>query len=430
MAQPTIFDRLLESVSPGCEVPEDLDSVTDIGEEVPAEEVGLAARVPQEIWARVEDLYRTGMHPAIGLCVRRHGAVLLDRSIGHARGNEPRSSGGAAAATGLTTRTPINLFSAAKPVTAMLMHKLEEQGVLHLDDRVCDHIPEFARHGKERITLRHVLTHRAGIPELPEQAFDLDHLADPEAVLEILCDLVHSGPPGGPPAYHAISGGFVLAEVARRASGRDPRELLDSEIKQPLGVRWLDFGVDEAHVDEVALNASTGVLPPPVAAHLARVVGAEYEHVIELSNDPRFLRALVPSGNCISTAHDIAVFYQCLLDEGEWQGRRVFEARTVRRAIRPDEDSLRFDRMLMLPMRYGTGFMLGNRGLSLYGWNHPRAFGHLGLSNSFTWANPERDLVVALLTTGKPVLGTHVLALPRLIGAIHSALPRTRQRSG
>ena len=67
--------------------------------------------------------------------------------------------------------------------------------------------------------------------------------------------------------------------------------------------------------------------------------------------------------------------------------------------------------------------MLGTSTLGVTGWNHPNAFGHLGLSNIFTWADPDRELVVALLTTGKPVLGTHLLAVPRFISAIHESFP-------
>jgi len=74
-------------------------------------------------------------------------------------------------------------------------------------------------------------------------------------------------------------------------------------------------------------------------------------------------------------------------------------------------------------LRYSEGFMLGAEGLTLYGWHHADAFGHLGMSNLLTWAEPSRDLVVAVLTTGKPMIGTHVLAFPRLIGAIHDAYP-------
>ncbi len=78
--------------------------------------------------------------------------------------------------------------------------------------------------------------------------------------------------------------------------------------------------------------------------------------------------------------------------------------------------------MLGVPMRYGTGFMLGTETVSLYGWNRPRAFGHVGMSNLFTWADPDQELVVALLTTGKPVFGSHLPALVRLMGGIYTAV--------
>jgi len=81
------------------------------------------------------------------------------------------------------------------------------------------------------------------------------------------------------------------------------------------------------------------------------------------------------------------------------------------------------DRMIGLPLQYGAGFMLGTSTISLYGWNHPRAFGHVGLANSFTYADPDRSLVVALLTTGKAVVAPHLPALLNLIAEIHRTFP-------
>ena len=72
------------------------------------------------------------------------------------------------------------------------------------------------------------------------------------------------------------------------------------------------------------------------------------------------------------------------------------------------------------------GFMLGNRALSLYGWNHPEAFGHIGLTNVFCWADPERSLVAVVLTTGKPILSLHALRLAQLQSEIHRAFPAQR----
>ena len=92
------------------------------------------------------------------------------------------------------------------------------------------------------------------------------------------------------------------------------------------------------------------------------------------------------------------------------------------------QNAWEIDLTLMMPIAYSPGFMLGNGSLSLYGWNHPRAFGHIGLSNVFCWADPDRDLVVALLTTGKPVVSLHVVRLCQLIAAIHDCFPPVARR--
>jgi len=408
-------------------IPRELESVTHRGDEVHPREVRSTRKAIEAVWQRAEALYRTGTQPGFQLCIRRKGAVVLNRSIGHARGNAPDDPRDAAKLD-MTTETPVNVFSAAKAVTAMLLHKLDEQNVLDLDDRVCEFIPEFAQHGKERATIRHVLSHRAGIPNLPPDSMDLDLLTQPERVIEILCDSKPRTRPGRLLAYHAVTGGFVLAEIVRRVTGQSIRELLEKEIREPLGLRWMHYGVARADLGRVALNARTGPpIPGPLSAMLTRALGAEYDQVIALSNDPRFLTGVIPSANIFTTAQDMASFYQCLLSGGELDGVRIFEPRTIHHAI-DEQSAWEVDLTLMMPIAYSPGFMLGNHYLSLYGWNHPQAFGHLGLSNVFCWADPERELVVALLTTGKPILSLHVLRLAQLISEIHDSFPATKRR--
>jgi CubicO group peptidase (beta-lactamase class C family) len=409
-------------------VPRDLEAVTHRGDEATARQLRIPRKSLEAVWYRAEALYRTGVHPGLQLCIRHRDRVALNRSIGYARGNAPDDSPDATKLD-MTTETPVNVFSAAKAVTAMVLHKLNEQGVLHLDDRVCEFIPEFARHGKKRVTIRHVLAHRAGIPNLPPESMDLDLLAHPERVLHILSDAPPRSRPGRLLAYHAVTGGFVLAEIVRRATGLSIRDVLDKEIREPLALRWLRYGVEPANLEKVALNALTGPpIPPPLSGMLTRALGAEMSEIIALSNDPRFLTGLLPSANVITTAEEMARFYQCLLNEGELDGVRVFDPRTIHHAI-DEQSAWEIDLTLMMPIAYSLGFMLGNHYLSLYGWNHPRAFGHLGLSNVFCWADPDRDLVVALLTTGKPILSLHVLRLVQLISEIHLCFPETRRRA-
>jgi len=125
----------------------------------------------------------------------------------------------------------------------------------------------------------------------------------------------------------------------------------------------------------------------------------------------------------IVRARDVAIFYQCIMDGGTFAGTRVFAEDTVQRALQAPHDELVVDRMLGLPLRYGSGFMLGSESISPFGWNRPLAFGHVGMSNLFTWADPERQLVVTILTTGKPVIGPHLVPLVKLLTGINEIYP-------
>jgi CubicO group peptidase (beta-lactamase class C family) len=390
--------------------------------EAPPRKTGLTPDSVARIWGAVEDLYRSGSYPAVALCLRRHGHVVVDGAIGHARGNVP---GGDGALVRATPSTLFNLFSASKAVTAMVLHLLDDRGLVHLDDAVAEYIPEFSRHGKEWITLRHVLTHRAGIPTVPGQPVDAEILCDWDRILDILCNAKPTFPPGRRLAYHALTGGYIIGEVVRRVTGRDIRRVLREEILDPLGIRHLSYGVAPDEVEQVAQNVSTG--PPvlwPLTWLFKRALGVGLDEATALSNDPRFLTAIVPAGNVIGTADEACRFYQLLLDEGELDGVRVLEPRTVRRAV-SESAFFEVDLTLALPVRYGMGFMLGGDVFSIYGHATPRAFGHLGFTNIVTWADPERDIAAALMTSGKGAVHAGVLRWLKVMRVIAAECPRT-----
>ncbi len=354
-------------------------------------------------------LYRTGLHPAIGLCVRRRGHVILERAIGHLRGNTPGAPPDA-------PRTPIrhdslfNFFSASKAVTAMVIHLLDERRMLHLDDAVVEYFPEFGKNGKDGLTIRQLLTHRAGIPVVRDVDVDVALLTDPQKLLGILCEAKPISVPGRRLAYHALTGGFVRGEVVRRVTGRDVRRVLREEILQPLGFATFDYGIAAERSREVAENAFTG-LPafPPQSWALERVLGLGPREATRMSNDERYLTGIVPSGNIIGTAEEASRFFQMLLQEGELGGVRVFDRRTVRRAVR-EQSYLEMDWFLGMPVRYGMGFILGADHFTPYGPHTPAAFGHVGFTNVIAWADPARELSVGLMTSGKPFITPGQLA--------------------
>jgi CubicO group peptidase (beta-lactamase class C family) len=394
------------------------DEVTErSAAEVEPRAAGLQPADVDAIWAAAVGVYTSGLYPAIQVCLRRRGKVVIDRSIGHLRGNAPDDPRDAAPVRA-TPRTLFNLFSASKAVTAMLVHLLDERRLVHLDDPVAHYIPEFARHGKQRITLRHVLTHRAGIPQIPPELVDVGLLEHPDQILQLLCDARPRHYAGRKLAYHALTGGFVLGEVIRRVTGKDARRFLKDEILTPLGFDAFEYGVPQARMAEVAINAFTGPpLIPPLSTIIKRALSVDFKGAVRMSNDPRFLTSIVPAGNIIATANEASRFMQLLLDGGALDGTRVFEQRTVSRAVAEDS-YLEIDLTLGIPIRYSMGFMLGSRLASLYGLDTSRAFGHLGFTNVMMYADPERDIAVGIMTSGKPVFSPgllHTFWLPQVI---------------
>lgn len=382
--------------------PEEVTSRSPDGE-VDPRSVGLSREDVDEIWRSVVRLYRTRLHPAISLCVRRHGAIVLDRAIGHLHGNAPGAPPGEPAVRARHDSL-FDFFSASKAVTAMVVHLLDERRLVHLDDAVAEYVPEFGRNGKQGMTLRQILTHRAGIPVVRDAPIDLDLLGDWDRVLAILCQARPLSVPGRRLAYHALTGGFVLGEVVKRVTGKDIRAFLRENVLDPLRFATFDYGVPLERVGEVAENAFTGFPSvPPQSWFLERALGASMTAATSMSNDPRFLTAIIPSGNIIGTAEEASRFFQLLLNGGELGGVRIFEERTVRRAI-AEQSYLQVDSFLGIPVRYGMGFMLGGRTFSPYGKETPNAFGHIGFTNVIAYADPDRQISVGLMTSGKPFI--------------------------
>ena len=360
-------------------VPKELERVTSYKpeDEVDPVDAGMSKRGVESIWSAVEDLYRTGIHPAISFCLRRRGKIVLKRAIGHARGNGP-GDGPDIEKIPATPDTPICLFSASKAVTAMLIHLLVERGKINMMDPVSYYIPEFVSYGKEDITIYHILSHRGGIHSLPRN-IDPEIVFDHDAFTKLLCESKHVSQGGRRMAYHAITGGFILGEIVRRVTGKDIRELLVETLKKPLGFRYFNYGISDEDSNKVAVNYYTGwPVIFPFSIHIKRALGASWKDIVSISDDARFMKEVIPSGNMVSTADEMSRFFQLLLNRGELEGVRVFEPITIRRATMA-VGRLAIDRTVMLPMRYSAGLILGSNPMGMYGPFTQHAFGHPGI---------------------------------------------------
>jgi len=398
-------------------VPARLAEVTAIDHEseVAPEKAGLKRADIQRIWAAAEALYRSGAHPAITLAIRKRGHLVLHRAIGALRGNAPGETG---PILPLRPDAPVCLFSASKAITALLLHKQVEEGRLQLDDTVARYLPAFAAHGKGNVTIRQLLAHRAGIPTLPVRHPDPSLLRHWDALIDMLCIAPPSDPEFQSQSYHALTGGFIAGEIVRRVSGRELPEEPERVSTKPFGLRSLVYGLPPERRHLAPKSYGTGPRAIwPLSQYVHRIIGVTFERAASAANEDGFLSAVVPAGNMFANANDTSKLFQMLLNGGSLDGVQVFRPETVAEAIRPCGKT-QFDTMLMLPMRFSAGFMLGGTPFGLFGPNSRSAFGHLGFSSVLAWADPSRELSVALLNTGKSVAPLAAMRWLQLVSTI------------
>jgi CubicO group peptidase (beta-lactamase class C family) len=365
----------------------------------------------------LDRVYASGAYPGFTVCVRKGNQVVINRAYGHARGNAPQDPKGSEKVP-MQVDTPICLFSASKAVTAVLMHQLAAEGLVNLDLPIAHYLPSFAAHGKGKITVAQMLAHRGGVPmiDLPKGELKADLLLQWDYVVKVLCE-------GKPQrmnklSYHAVTGGFLLAEILQKVTGDSINAYLDSRIRKPMNMRFFSYGLDKADRPLAAQNAVSGMkVLWPISAFAEEALGVNFDEVVAISNTDVFFDAVIPAGNLYATAEELSRFYQMLLNGGTWQGKTILHPEAVRRAVKPLP--LGFDWSLKIPMRYSEGLMLGMKPFSLFGPNNPEAYGHLGFMNILGWADPERELAVAFLPTGKAILGTHIVPMVDMLNRIN-----------
>ena len=281
---------------------------------------------------------------------------------------------------------------------------LVEEGKLSFNDRVADHLPEFAARGKAEITIHQVATHQGGFPSshLSRDAW-LDH----KKMREQVCDFSLEWAPGSRMAYHGRSAHPVLAMVMEAATGQDFRDIIRERVLEPLGLADdLFVGVPEKLHHR--------------CAEMYYTPGSEMPY----DNSAELRLAGLPHGGGFGTARGLAAFYQMMLAGGELHGRRVVGRRTLEYAIRNWTGDM-VDENMGMPMHRGIGPHLrgttpGIRGLGSFA--SPRTFGHGGAGNSYCWADPDSGVSFAYLTNCRIPDPWHMARLDLVSNFVHSAI--------
>ncbi|MET7639096.1 serine hydrolase domain-containing protein [Streptomyces sp. NPDC005438] len=295
------------------------------------------------------------------------------------------------------------VYSATKGATSTAVHLLVQRGLLDLDAPVSWYWPEFGANGKEDIPLRWLLSHQAGLAAL-DRPLPLREALDWYPMVDALAAQRPLWTPGTAHGYHGRTWGWLVGEVIRRVSGRTPGRYFADEVAAPLG---LDFhiGLPEAARDRVSRmtyrrsDIDLATVDPATLPEEVREVVAAWADPDSLSNrafaltdpveidfnSPEVQRAEIPSSNGIGTARSLARMYAALV--GEVDGVRLLTPETVEAATR--EQAGGRDRVLVLPSRFGAGYLLPTQVTPLTG---PSAFGHTGRGGSLAFADPERGI--------------------------------------
>lgn len=288
------------------------------------------------------------------------------------------------------------LFSCTKPLAGVACLQLVEAGALGLDDRIVEHWPGYAEPGsaKAEATVRHALSHQAGIPEAPF-ARDPEVYADWDRAVEGMEDAALQFEPGTDGVYHGLTYGWLVGELIRRASDTPVDRYVREHVLDPLGMDDTHVGLPDGIDDDVATLVGFGAFDrcrdPTEDEPYTR------DEIAALYNTETVHRAVQPAANGVGTARDLARFYACLANGGALDGTRIVGADVLAKATTPQADLSTADD----PAEpYGLGFELGSPTRTFGAVSPPRVFGHAGLGSSTAWADPEAGLAVAYVTNG------------------------------
>lgn len=297
--------------------------------------------------------------------------------------------------------TLFNVFSVTKAVAATALHIQAERGLIDYEARVSDYWPAYGANGKQLTTVRDVLTHRACVPQMPDDVTP-ERMCDWNWMTTEIAALSPLAEPGSKTLYLSMTFGWIIGELVRRTdpSGRSLSRFVQEEIAAPLGINDLWIGIPDHAEPRVAklTNAMTPVpaeyLPPLFTASMPPQV----DLIPEVFERPDVRRAEVAGVGGIFNARSEARFWAMLAQGGELDGVRLLSQERVAEFSTPRQNSSEPDPVMFgIPLPLGMGgYWLGGEHPPVCSAHSPRALCHPGQGGSIGWADPDRKLAVAI----------------------------------
>src|SRR6516165_953509 len=363
-------------------------------------EVGLNPDRVQALFDRAEREVKEGVLPACQVAIARKGKIAAMKTFGRAiQGGIDKPA---------TDQTVFVAMSATKAITSSALWLLIQEGKIGISDPIVKYVPEYGTNGKQTTTVEHLLIHTAGIPTAPGSFKDW---GDHKRRLERFAQWRPVNPPGEKFFYHIHANYWPIAEAIERISGERLGVFVRERIAEPLGLPDLRIGLPRAlqsrmaDVEWVGEPAKPqeyqklGVTPPRAN------MGSINEGVVLEMNDPEVRDADFPAGGLMTTAADIALFYQALLNDGcAHDGKRIWQSAMLQEARRIRSGDL-LDPARGMTANRALGIVVagGDGKANLRGFgrtNSADAFGHPGFGGQIGWADPASGISFSYLTNG------------------------------
>jgi CubicO group peptidase (beta-lactamase class C family) len=341
--------------------------------------------VQKQVQEAIDQLVESGTERGVQVAVYRNGGLVVDAVAGVA---DP--------ATGrrVTSDTPFYNFSIGKGAAATVAHVLAERGLFGYDTRIVDLWPEFGAHGKHTVTVRHVLTHSAGVPGIPLDITPED-LCDWDKMCTVIADAPLWWEPGTKVGYHAYTFGYLVGEIVRRATGKPISQVLREDVAAPLRVAdEIYFGMPESEHGRLArLEDAEGgtemMSSMPEDLPMFKAGPMSLFPTAELGNRTDILAADIPAGGKTS-ARAIARMYAALL--GEVDGVRLISPERLHQVTATVTSGV--DEVFGNPSSWGLGYSVGLPGSTAQ--DAPTAFGMGGAGGSFAYGDTATGIAFGL----------------------------------
>lgn len=333
--------------------------------------------------AAIQTGMERGLHHGMQLFVSQHLRPVVDLAVGENQPGEP-----------LTSDHLMPWLSAGKPITALAVLSLVEQGLWDLDRPVADLIPAFSVGGKESITTRHLLTHTAGIEAValgwPATSWD--------EIIDRICSapVKVANPSGDYAAYDPQRSWFILGEIIQRLRQRPIAEVLRSQFFEPLGMNHTWLAMPSDHYEMLSSRLGR------VHVMTEGLLRANHAHALET------VTAAAPGSSCRGPIRELARLYEMLLVEGHWNGQCIVQPQTIQ-LMTARHRVARFDQTFQHTVDFGLGIVINSNRYGAntipYGFGKHASegsFGHGGSQSCIGFADPEHRLAVAMVANGYP----------------------------